>query len=557
MRWLAWMVCGILLAQEVSAAPPQWAFRVSFTDKTGSPALSNPQAFLSTRALQRRSQQGIAVTNSDRPVSPAYIDSVLTITGGKMHNTSRWFNECVVLLTDSSKILLLQSKPYISGIEWVGLFSMGLHKGGPITTTGATAVPATSSANKGTGTAAYYGATWNQTVMVNGDYVHDQSLTGQGQLIAVLDLGFSGSDGHHGFDSLRNQGRILDEYNFVHANTDIYSIASVHGTYTLSTMAGWMPGTFVGSAPEAQYALYITDDIQYTDALYELDNLVAGMERADSLGADIITTSTGYNEFTQPYYFIYPKAALDGHSTNVAIAANMAVSKGIFVVTSAGNEGGNTWDFLLTPGDADSTLTVGSVNSVRASSGFSSPGPNSSGRIKPDVCMQGDPTAVFSSGNQVTTAIGTSFATPQLAGWAACIRQIRPTIKPAELLDAINRSADRYANPTAKLGYGIPDFKQVLHAVGVDRTQQASAALTVLPNPFKETIRVQCSLEKPMEVHCVLTDITGRIVLEQRQMVAAGKQEVLLNMPSTLATGMYQLTTYIGQQTFSNKLNRR
>ncbi len=551
---LCGILCGLILIAAVSTeAAPQWAFRIHFTDKTGSPALANPSAFLSARALQRRSTQGVSVAEADRPVSPAYLSDVLSATSGKLHVTSRWFNQCVILLSDSSKILQLQGKPYITGIDYLGYFATALHRGAPSDTVSAnTPIPPA----RGTGAAAYYGNTWDQTHMVNGDYLHDQGLRGQGQLIAVLDLGFNGTNTHPGFDSLRQQGRLLDSWNFVSASTDIYTPVWGHGTAVLSTMAGIVPGSFVGSAPAAQYALYITDDNSITDALYELDNFVGGLERADSLGADIVTSSLGYFDFVHPAYSIYNKAELDGHTTLVARAANMAVARGIFVLNSAGNEGGGSWNFILTPGDADSVLTVGAVDPLRTVAGFSSPGPNSSGQVKPDIVAQGSPAATFGSSG-IFNQSGTSFSTPQIAGWAACIRQSKPSITPYQLRQAITVSADRAGNPTAKEGYGIPDFKKVLGTVGIDNIPVGQAGLTITPNPFLNAVTLHYSFTKETVIRCTLTDAAGRIVAERALSAAAGNSNFKWELPPALPAGIYLLQIEMVGKASTYKLTKQ
>lgn len=549
---LAWLICVVFFVQEAAAAP-QWAFRISFTDKTGSPSLGNPSAFLSPRALARRTQQAIAVTDADRPVSGTYTDSVLRLTSGKLHTTSRWLNTCVVLLDDSSRIARLSGRAFVSRVECVGVFGNALHLKAPADVAVSSGQAGT--ANKGTGTPAHYGSSWSQTTMVNGDYLHDHGFTGRGQLIAVLDLGFSGTDQHIGFDSLRARNGIVDQYNFVNANANVYG-RSTHGTWSLSTMAGLMPGTYVGTAPHASYALYIVDDVDYTDALYELDNVIGAMERADSIGADIITASIGYNEFSNPSFFIYPKSELNGRTTSVTIATNMAVARGIFVVVSAGNEGGNSWDFLLTPGDADSALTVGSVNATRGTSGFSSPGPNSSGRVKPDVCLLGEGVSVFAGTNAVGPRSGTSFATPQLSGWAACLRQFDPGLTPYQLREAINRSADRYSAPSPKYGYGIPDFQKVLQGLDV-ADLPGKTAIQVSPNPFREKVTLTITLNDAAQVKCTVTDIAGRVVATKSFNGQPGRQQLSLETPAELSAGTYFLQTTVGSERYTNKLTRQ
>lgn len=544
------------MAADKAAAAPQWAFRIQFTDKTGAPPLAGPSAFLSTRALQRRTAQGIAVTENDRPVSPVYLTDALAATSGKLHVTSRWFNQCVLLLADSAQILQLQGKAYVAGIEYLGYLSTALHRGVPGT---GSASPVTEGpVARGTGAAIYYGNTWNQTSMVNGDFLHDQGFKGAGQLIAVLDYGFDGVDTHPGFDSLRQQGRIVDTYNFVNATNDIYSSGWDHGTSSLSTMAGLAPGTFVGSAPYAQYALYLTDanNPQYNDALFDLDGFVGALERADSIGADVITSSLGYNYFNHPKTDTFTKAQLDGHTTLVAKAENIAAAKGIFVIASAGNEGGNSWNFLLTPGDADSALTVGAAEPNRATAGFSSPGPNSSGRIKPDVILQGSPAAVFNSASY-TFSSGTSFSTPQLAGWAACVRQSKPSVSPYLLKQAINGSGDRAGAPTAKEGYGIPDFKKVLASVGIAAMPASRQELVVTPNPFLSSLTLQYSSTKNAVLQCTLTDASGRLVAARKFDVAAGTNSLQWELPLSLPSGNYFLEASGDGKAATHKLTKR
>jgi serine protease AprX len=522
----------------LSVAQPQYAFRVYFHDKTGSPVLSSPLVFLSQRALDRRFDQNITVDSTDRPVSPAYVDSVLTLTTGKFHLTSRWMNYMVVLLSDSTKILTLQGKNYIDSIKWVGYYTTALHKGTTATnpkfsseTSGQTA--------KTTGSSSYYDSSWPQTTMVNGDYLHDKGFKGKGKLIAVIDEGFANIDIGTGFDSMRNNGKLLDRYNFVTASATLNTI-SFHGTQCLSTMAGYKPYAYVGSAPEADYAVYCSEIIQ-PDQELEMDNLVAATERADSLGADIISESLGYNTFSNPGGFhslVYND--IDGKTTNVAIAANMCTKKGMLFVASAGNEGGNSWNYILTPGDADSAITVGSVTPTKVIASNSGYGPNAAGRIKPDVCMQGQDAVVLNDGSNAGNAGGTSYATPQLAGWAACLWQAGGnSITPYQLRTAIIQSADLYQNPDNHYGYGIPDFKKAFDLLGIKDTPQ-NPGWSVSPNPFSKQVEIKMYLSKNDVVGIVMTDLSGRIVFSNEQSLSKGAQDLFLSMPN-LSSGIYFL----------------
>lgn len=454
-RLLLSLLCVILFCSAANALPPQWAFRVTFTNKNGTLNINNPLAFLSQRALDRRTRQVIAIDSLDLPVSPAYVDSVLTLTGGVLHITSKWLNECVVLLTDSTQILNLQNKPYISSIKWIAYYGSGLHNkssGNPKFNSEKTHPLA-----KATGQPSYYDLTWNQVHLVNGDCLHDMGYKGQGMLIVVMDEGFLEVDTHFVFDSLRAQGRLIDTFNFVKKNTSVYN-SSYHGSECLSTIAGYIPDSFVGTAPLAQFALYITEDNSSEQAI-EMDNLIAGAERADSLGADVVSVSLDYSTFDAPANVgnDLSYSDLDGVSTIAARGANIASRKGLAFVNAAGNQGTSPWHYIMTPADGDSVITIGAVDVAGNPAGFSSYGPNYAGMVKPNVSAVGAGTNILSPGNALGTGSGTSFATPQMAGWVACLLQYAPGTKPGVVRRALDSSASQYLNPGLQIGYGIPD----------------------------------------------------------------------------------------------------
>lgn len=560
MRW--WQVlCVCILwiylpCNTIIAQTPQYAFRVSFTDKTGSPALGTPLAFLTQRALDRRTAQNIAIDSTDQPVSPVYIDSVLALTGGKLHVTSRWFNQCVVLLTDSSKILTLQGKSFINNIQYKSYYGAGLHKPSAGTGTSKTEKElANGSTAKTTGTQAYYAANYDHVKLVNGDYLHDHGYKGEGMMIAVLDEGFLYTDTGPGFDSMRTAGRLKDKYNFSKATTDVFNtIPSFHGTFSLSTMAGYIPGKFVGAAPMSQYLLYITE-ITQGESEIEFDNLLAASERADSMGVDIITISLGYNEFNLPTYHSLTYADIDGKTTLGARAANMATRKGILFVASAGNEGGGFWNYILSPGDADSAITVGNTDLNGNTAGNSGYGPNSAGHVKPDVCMAGQPAMVMSNTDAAMGQSGTSFSTPQLAGWAACLWQASGKhVTPYRLRRAIIESASFYPNHGVQLGYGIPNFQKAVELLSVKDTPETSDNwVRVSPNPFGQMINLNVYLSANDKVSISLTDISGKVINTWEQSFTKGNQPVSLQVPQ-LASGMYFLSVIASDKKSTLKL---
>lgn len=501
---LGLFLIAVLIAGQTHAQ--QYAFRVSFSDKAGSPPLSNPQVFLSQRALDRRAAQGIALDATDQPVSPVYVDSVLTITNGVFHLNSKWLNYTVVLLNDSAKIQLLQGKPWITDIKFVAYYAGSLHLRAA-EPTGNAVFPQ----QKTTNNAAYYGAAWTQTSLIKGECLHNNGFRGAGKLIAVLDDGFSFVNTNRGFDSINATGRILDIRNFVRANDQVYT-GGTHGMQALSTMAGNIPDTFVGAAPDAQYALYVSED-QNSEQPIEMDNLVAALERADSIGADLVSASIGYNTFYGPLAgSSLTLADIDGKTTVAAKAVNAASTKGMICVMSAGNEGGNSWNKVLTPGDADSAITVGSVNGAGVPAGNSGYGPNAANVTKPDVVALGNAAIVLSSAGGPVGIPGTSFAVPQIAGFAACLWQGRPTVSAAKIRDAIRKSANQYNNPGPQTGYGIPDFCSALATLNTDNlVNSPKHVVQLFPNPVSESLTMLQSSVQARGDRYFIADMLGRV----------------------------------------------
>jgi hypothetical protein len=232
-----------------------------------------------------------------------------------------------------------------------------------------------------------------------------------------------------------------------------------HGMKCLSTIAANMPGNFVGTAPAASFYLYRTEDI-FSEYPIEEQNWAAAAERADSLGVDIFTTSLGYTTFDNSS-LNHTYADMNGNTTLMARATNLAAKKGILVLAAAGNDGNAPWHYISTCGDADSALTIGAVNVNRQVAGFSSYGPNSDGQIKPDVAAIGANAVVAStSTGQPIFGNGTSFATPIMAGITTCLWQAFPEIKNMDIIQGLRKSADRFTTPDDRSGYGIPDVKK-------------------------------------------------------------------------------------------------
>jgi hypothetical protein len=524
----------LVLTIQASAQDAQYAFRVFFKDKNETTnTLSNPLAYLSQRALDRRTKYGIDVDSTDLPVVKTYIDSVLLLTDGVLHLSSRWQNSCVILLEDSTNILALQNISFVKSSKPVAYYSNGLHQRPGI-------YDSVNTGNKPTDfDENFYGAAWTQIHLCDGEYLHQHGKMGEGILIAVIDVGFTGVNTVHAFDSMFQQGRLMDTWNYIYDTAHVFGYGD-HGRQVLSCMASYIPETHVGTAPKAMYALYATDDLISEQAIEE-DNFVAATERADSLGADLISTSLGYNYFENPADS-YNYSDLDGNTTLSATAANMATRKGIMVVASAGNEGNNSWQHILTPGDADSAMTIGSVNDQKVHAISSGKGPNAAGVLKPNVSAMGVSASVISAAGSVNTQTGTSYATPILAGLTACLMQTDPSLFPLEIRSLIESVSDSFATPTNSIGNGVPDFKKAYDQItGVEEITRVKDAFDVYPNPAREKVFISAKNYNGI-LSFAIYDLQGRIV--QQGKVKTNESIAI----STLREGMYFLKMNNGKE---------
>jgi hypothetical protein len=212
----------------------------------------------------------------------------------------------------------------------------------------------------------------------------------------------------------------------------------------------------IGTAPDADYYLFRTE-MGATEYLIEELNWVRAAELADSLGVDIINSSLGYTTFDDKR-MNHTREEMDGKSSFVSRAAAIAVSRGIFVVNSAGNDGDESWKIIGAPADVENVLCVGSVDIEGNLSTFSSIGPTADHRLKPDVCAMGGFTTIASTYGTFYPGNGTSYAAPVLCGVVACLIQTNKNFKPEKYLAHIRNSGDRVNRPDSNYGYGIPDF---------------------------------------------------------------------------------------------------
>lgn len=461
-------------------AQAQFKYLFLLNDKVGSNFSTNsPEAFLSQRALDRRKKQNIAITAADIPVSKSYIDQ-LASKGYKIIGTSKWLNAVLIDLpnADISAILAL---PFIKG--QVGNFKNGLGRPQFTDEIDIQSYDA--------------GSAQNQLSMLGALAMHDQGYRGQKMLIGVFDSGFSNAPQLDVFTKLFDEKRVLDTYNFVNPRISVYNTHS-HGTNVLSCIAADLEGAMIGTAPDASFLLYQTEDIASETKMEEVNWLLAA-ERADSAGVDVITTSLGYSDFDgteQDYTY----ESLDGNTALISQAADWAASKGIIVVCSAGNEGNKAWQYVTSPADADSVIAVGAVDTNLKLASFSSVGPAADGRIKPDVAAKGAGTTVATNANSIGLSNGTSFSAPLIAGLVTGLWQAFPEMSAMEIRDILLKSGTQALSPDNKQGYGVPNFERAFLLASFEKLKNSTEKeVLVFPNPKTsgETLKVLIKKDMP------------------------------------------------------------
>lgn len=498
---------------------------VSFTDKDNTPySVDSPSEFLSQRAIDRRVRQQISITAQDLPVNPTYIDSLIK-AGIDVRHSSKWFNAAIVFSANATLMDTLQRVSFIKAVE----------KTKPIVSPTKQAakfesiLPGLKSHHDSD-----YGQAWMQMKTVNGHLLHERGYTGGGMHIAVIDAGFQFADNLPAFQHLWDNGQILGTKDFVNASSDIFA-EHHHGTNVLSIIGGKITNNFLGAAPDASYWLLRSEDATYEMPI-EPDYWICAAEFADSVGVDIINTSLGYYEFDSPE-LSYSRIDMDG-SSRISQAAEIAASKGMLVVTSAGNEGQKYWRHIGAPADARDIISVGAIAADSTKGSFSSFGPSFDNRIKPEVSALGVSTAFQHTNGGIALGSGTSFSAPVVSGLAACTWQANPNKTALEIREMIIKSANQYHNPDEKLGFGIPNFDQALRT-DAEIIEDTDKNWLVSPNPFYKYLSIRFYKGMPHGlVHVSMYDLIGNLKLKK---TFSNKNEIRLNEVGAFANGIYIL----------------
>ena len=411
---------------------------------------------LSPKAIERRKavMGDNYITYEDLPLNDGYVDQIKSL-GVKIENRLKWFNAVTSYLSEV-QLNQIRNLSFVQKVVPVGTFYFVNNESN---------VPFQPQPTRSLKKSSYsldYGASLTQDTLSDIPTVHDLGITGAGVTIGLLDTGFRWKT-HPAF----NQIKILKEYDFVQHDSVTANQAGdsgdqdSHGTSVLSIIGGFAPGYLIGPAFNASYILAKTEYVP-TETHVEEDNYAAALEWMEGLGVDITSSSLGYSEF-DPGQTSYTYADMNGQTTIVAKAANLAFERGVTTFSAAGNEGNNAWHYVVSPGDAPNMITVGAVGKNNLLASFSSRGPTSDGRIKPEVCAMGiSDVSAWAGTTSYSTGSGTSFATPIAAGVGALLKSVYPYLTNRQIRKTFMECGDRVSSPDNNYGYGLISAARVV-----------------------------------------------------------------------------------------------
>ena len=426
--------------------------------KPGSPAYEKGKELLTDRAIKRRLKvlsEDDLIDYGDLPLSEEYTGGIGALEIETVA-ASRWLNGVSAYLTES-QLKKVSSLGYVSQIKAVNK----LYK--QETESDHNAVIESFEIQKNL---QRYGKSIKQMETVNVPKVHNLKITGKGVLIASFDDGFDWKN----HEALKNLN-VLGEYDFINEDGNtLYEKnqkykdeknQGAHGTATLSTMSGYKEGKLISPAFDSEILLAKTEYVP-SETPMEEDFWLEAAEWAEAKGADIITSSLIYKEYDEPYEKnSYNYNDYNGKTAITSLAASRSAHLGIVVCQAMGNYNQTSVPSLGSAADADSIISVGAITFSGDPASFTSNGPTSDGRIKPDVVAPGVYvyTAVVKeiSGNDSTYEYsnGTSFSTPITAGICALILSAHPELTPLQVRDAVRNTASLSGNPNNILGWGI------------------------------------------------------------------------------------------------------
>jgi serine protease AprX len=479
---------------------PQNKYMIYFKDKGINPSqtLSKTSALykgalsnLTERAIERRKKLlgDEIISYEDLPIRNEYID-ILNSLGVKIVHKLMWFN-AVSAYIDDLQLTTIRELPFVAKVEPVKIMKF---KRNMIEQSGLEKSNDASELN--------YGSSFTQLSLMDVPIVHSKGFIGEGVIIGLLDTGFRWRD----HESLINAD-VIAEYDFIFDDSitanqpeDTPSQDS-HGTSVFSEVGGFKDSTLIGASYGSSFILAKTEDIR-SETHVEEDNYAAALIWMENYGVDITSSSLGYSEFdTSTYSYTYED--MNGETTIVTKACELAFSKGVVTITAAGNEGNTLWHYITAPGDGFNTITVGAVYSSNKVTSFSSRGPTYDGRIKPDILAQGSGVfAVSASGftRYNTGFAGTSAAAPLACGVVGLLLSAHPYLTNVQVRDILLRTADNFSSPDNNRGYGLVSAAKAINYPNVQIDNSNNIIHKIFINDYAvdpTTVEINYSVDGP------------------------------------------------------------
>ncbi len=523
-------------------AKPKVKYWIYFSDKNNSTySKYKPDQFLSQRSIDRRAKFNITINETDIPVCDEYIQELNNLSIS-IEVQSRWLNAVSAFLNDD-QIIKISQLSFVSQISIVNKYSAVDENTLPLNNQVFYKTAAV------TDITSVFGSAKNQIEQINLDTILELGYRGGDMVMAVIDAGFFGMDTATLFQSMWEKDQILGFHNFPDDNDQVFSIYSgYHGSWVSSVIGGDIDSVFSGSAPDIKLFLFRTE-IADSEYVVEEDHWLEAAELADYLGVDLINSSLGYTTFDDTLQN-HTYADLDGNTTVVTKAADMAASKGILVCNSAGNEGANAWHYVSMPADGDSVFSIGAVDTSGFHAWFSGYGPTSDGRLKPNVVALGVGSAVLDPSGNIYNLSGTSFASPLIAGACASLWGAFPYRTNMEIMEAVQQSANLHLMPNDTMGYGIPNFGlafEILKAKEPEDTviieDTTLVSIEVLPNPASNffSVFIESHLNENAEIRII--NLQGEMMYSENVYLQNNlKESFTIPINEQYAAGIYILS---------------
>ena len=549
MKRVAFIFLSIFFLLPLFAQSPA-KYWVQFKDKKGTPyTIEQPLRFLSQAALDRRAKYNIKITEQDLPVNPAYIEEVLKLDSNMLLMTrSKWLNGITIYSEVENIEELIRELSFVIDCER----TIPMEEKEEIITDPfffnneenvAPQIDIPDDLDYGQGT--------EQIRINNTHWLHRLGFKGEGIKMMLLDGGFLNTDTIRHFELLRSQNRLRGARHYAQLGANPFGAGS-HGTMVLATIASYLPGELVGSAPGVTVWLAQTEDGRSENKIEE-DNWVVGAEWADSLGVQVINSSLGYSKFddttkTRTY------AEMDGKHSRASIAASYLASKGIILCNSMGNDGNKPWKYLTSPAEAEDILAVGGVNIEGKRAPFSSYGPTSDGRIKPDAVAVGWNTYVANQRGVTLRSNGTSFSSPIMAGMVACLWQAFPEKNAFEIMEAVRLSGNQVHAPDSSLGYGITDLLKAYNILLQKDISKINIDLETYA-VSKNQVTLLIEVDKPTDI-VVVSNLKSKPdkKISKKTTLKPGKNKIEIKTPKLAKKNKYDFIDLMILEENSNNL---